>query len=747
LIKGLVQGVGFRPFIYRLAAKHGLLGEVDNRTAGVSVIVQGDLKTIDRFTNDILENAPPASRIKDIEVIPKTFEGYDNFSITGSKTADDQITEVSPDIAVCDDCLADMSSDPGRIDYPFINCTNCGPRFSIIEGIPYDRPETTMRDFRMCRKCSSEYNDILDRRFHAQPIACNECGPQYRYKDHHRNISGTIQVLNAVSSMISSGGIVAIKGIGGYHLMCDALNNDAVLRLRLRKQREAKPFAVMFRNLAEVKKYCHLNRFEEEELKSWRRPILILRQKKQLADSVSAGLDTTGVMLPYMPFHYLLFREINTPAVVLTSGNLSDEPLITDDSAAENQLMAVADSLVSYNRIISNRTDDSVVRIINDKITIIRRSRGFVPGPVDLGIKVEGILALGAEQKNSFCIGKSSQAIMSQYIGDLKNIPVCDFYKEMISRYFSLFRFKPGYLACDMHPDYYSSDYASLLGEKYNIPVLKVQHHHAHIVSCMAEHGLDEKVIGISLDGTGFGTDGRIWGGEFLIADTLDFERFTHFDYIPMPGGDRAVEEPWRMAFSYLFKYFGDTIDYQSIPAFRSIDRQALDMIKEMLRKDINSPLSSGAGRLFDSVSALLGICPKNSFDAEAPIRLESSIRSGTDQHYPFAQGNSIVFAETFKAMLDDMRQTVISVISAKFHNTVAQVILEVSEKIRSELSIEKVVLSGGVFQNKYLLEKSVSNLTKSEFKVYTNHQVPANDGGISLGQIVIASKKMGLCV
>lgn len=561
------------------------------------------------------------------------------------------------------------------------------------------------------------------------------------------DISGTARVLNAVSSMISSGRIVAIKGIGGYHLMCDALNNEAVLKLRKRKQREAKPLAVMFRNMAEANEYCYINRIEEEELKSWRRPILILRQKKPLGDSVSAGLNTTGAMLPYMPFHYLLFREINTPAVVLTSGNLSDEPIITDDSVAENKLMTVADSLVSYNRFISNRTDDSVVRIINDKIGIIRRSRGFVPGPVDLGRNVEGILALGAEQKNSFCIGKNSQAIMSQYIGDLKNIPVCDFYKEMINRFSSLLRFTPRYLVCDMHPDYYSTEYASVLGEKYNIPVLKVQHHHAHIVSCMAEHGLDEKVIGISLDGTGFGTDGRIWGGEFLVADTMDFTRFTHFDYVPMPGGDRAVEEPWRMAFSYLFKYFGDTIDYFSIPAFRSIDRQAFGLVKEMLRKDINSPLSSGAGRLFDAVSALLGICPKNSFDAEAPVRLESSIRSGTDQHYPFTHDRSIVFAETFKAMLDDMRQPDISMISAKFHNTVAQVIVEVSEKIRSELSIEKVVLSGGVFQNKYLLEKSVSKLIKSGFSVYTNHQVPANDGGVSLGQIVIASKKMGLCV
>lgn len=747
MIKGLVQGVGFRPFICRLAAKYGLNGEVDNRTNGVSVIVQGDLKIIDRFTNDVLTNAPPASRIKDIEVIPKSIEGYDHFSITGSKSLDDEITEVSPDIAVCDDCLAEMSSDPGRIDYPFINCTNCGPRFTIIDGIPYDRPKTSMNVFTMCRKCSSEYNDILDRRFHAQPIACNECGPQYKYKSAEKTISGTGLVLREISSMISSGLIVAIKGIGGYHLMCDALNNDAVKRLRSRKQREEKPFAVMFGSFSEANKYCNINSIERAELESWQRPIIILKQKRALAESVSNGLGTIGAMLPYMPFHHLLFRTINTPAVVLTSGNLSDEPIITDDSAAEEQLMKVADSLVSYNRKIVNRTDDSVIRIINNTISLMRRSRGFVPRPVDLEIDVNGILALGAEQKNCFCIGKKSQAIMSQYIGDLKNVAAYDFYEEMINLFSSLFRFKPGYLACDMHPDYYSTGYASVLGKKFNIPVLMVQHHHAHIVSCMAEHGLDEKVIGVSLDGTGFGTDGHIWGGEFLVSDAADFERFAHFDYIPMPGGDKAVNEPWRMAFSYLFRYFGEAIDYCSIPVFRSIDSWTFDLVKKMVLEDINSPLSSGAGRLFDAVSALTGICPFSTFDAEAPMRLESTVKSGIDNHYPFTAGKIIVFAETFKAIIDDMRRTDIPVISAKFHNTIAQVILEVSEKMRDEFSINKVVLSGGVFQNKYLLEKSISKLAKSRFKVFTNHQVPANDGGISLGQIVVASKKIGLCV
>jgi hydrogenase maturation protein HypF len=738
--------VGFRPFICRLAVKYGLYGEVDNRTNGVSVTVQGDLKTIDRFINEILAEAPPASHIKSIEVLPKPVGNFDKFSIAGSKATDDQITEISPDIAVCDECLADMVSDPGRINYPFINCTNCGPRFTIIEGLPYDRPQTTMKDFKMCGKCSSEYNDILDRRFHAQPIACNSCGPEYQYKDAMKIISGTNDILQEISSMISDGRTVAIKGTGGYHLMCNALNNEAVTGLRLRKQREAKPLAVMFRDFSELTKYCHVGKSEEKEIKSWRKPILILKQKIALAASVSNGLDTIGAMLPYMPFHYLLFRFLKTPAVVLTSGNLSDEPIIIDDSAAEKDLMTIADSLVSYNRVIRNRTDDSVVRIINDKVNIIRRSRGYVPQPVDLNLNVEGILALGAEQKNSFCIGKSFQAIMSQYIGDLKNIPSCDFYKETINRFKTLFRFNPEYIACDMHPDYFSTNYAAILEKEHNIRVVRVQHHHAHIVSCMAEYGLDEKVIGISLDGTGFGTDGNTWGGEFFVADTGSFERFSHFDYIPMPGGDKVAEEPWRMAFSYLFRYFGNTLDYDSIPVFSSIDRQKLKLVREMIVTGINSPLSSGAGRLFDAVSSLLGICSITSFDAEAPMRLESAIHSETDLHYPFTIGRSIVFAETFKAILYDMQHLSVSMISAKFHNTVAQAILEVSKAIRKEFSLDKVVLSGGVFQNKYLLEKSIHKLTHNMFRVYTNHQVPVNDGGISLGQLVVASKKTGLC-
>lgn len=737
----MVQGVGFRPFICRMASKHGLFGEVDNRNDGVSVIVQGDMNTIELFGNDILQNAPPASKIKSIKISPRQINGYSTFKITESKTIDNQITEISPDIAVCNDCLEDLENDPERIDYPFVNCTNCGPRFSIIEGLPYDRPKTTMKNFIMCDNCTSEYNNILDRRFHAQPIACNSCGPFYQYKDPLKRLSDIRLILQEVSMQISSGKTVAIKSLGGYHLMCDALNNNAVSKLRHKKLRDSKPFAVMFRDLSSARNYCYIDETEEKEMKSWRRPILILKEKEILSASVSNGLNTIGAMLPYMPFHYMLFKFLKTPAVVLTSGNISSDPIIIDDQTAENQLISIVDSFLSYNRQISNRTDDSVVRIIDRKISLIRRSRGFVPRPVDLKVNVEGILAFGAEQKNSFCIGKGNQAVMSQYIGDLKNLPTYDFFNETIDRFSNIFRFRPEFLSCDLHPQYLSTHSAELFENEFNVPLIRIQHHHAHIASCMAENRLDEEVIGIALDGTGLGSDENIWGGEFMIADLKGFRRFTHFDYVPMPGGEKAVDEPWRMAYSYIFKYFGENFDYKSVPLFNSIDNQELSIIKEMIVKKINSPMTSGAGRLFDAVSALLGLCPVATFESEAPMRLESAIDDLTDDFYPFQVNQTIIFRDTMKAILADLTGQKISLISTKFHNTVAQVILEISMQIRKDTSLDKVILSGGVFQNKYLLEKSLYLLNRNKFKVFTNHLVPANDGGISLGQLVIASK------
>ena len=724
-----------------MAAKYGLVGEVDNRTDGVSIIVLGDIKTIHQFGNDILQFAPPISTIKSLKIRPAQISRYKGFKIAGSKTIENQITEISPDIAVCDDCLEDMKNDPARIDYPFVNCTNCGPRFTIIEGLPYDRPRTSMNNFKMCDKCNSEYNDILNRRFHAQPIACNSCGPVYRYKDSEKTVVDIKQILKEVSEQIDSGKTVAIKGMGGYHLMCDALNNAAVIDLRNKKRRDTKPFAVMFRDIRMVRKYCYSDQVEENELQSWRRPVLILKQKEFLAYAVTNGLNTTGAMLPYMPIHYMLFKKLKTPVVVLTSGNISDEPIIIDDCTAEEQLTTVSQSFLSYNRQILNRADDSVIRIIDRKTTLIRRSRGFVPRPVDLKYNVEGILALGAEQKNSFCIGKGNQAFMSQYIGDLKNPLTYDFFTETIDKFSKLFRFKPEFVACDLHPDYFSTYQAERLQNELNIPVQRIQHHHAHVASCMAEHRLDEEVIGIVLDGTGMGTDENIWGGEFFISDLRKFRRFSHFDYVPMPGAEKAIDEPWRMAFSYLFSYSGNDFDYESVPVFKTIGYEKLSLIKKMIVNKINTPMTSGAGRLFDAVSALMQLCINPTFDAEAPMRLESAIDCETNEFYPFQAGKTIVFAETIKAILKDIPNQNCSAISAKFHNTIAEVILEVSNQIRKETSIDKVILSGGVFQNKYLLEKSSHLLTRKGFKVFTNNIVPANDGGVSLGQLVIASK------
>jgi hydrogenase maturation protein HypF len=726
---------------------YNLKGEVDNRTDGVFVIIEGEEDNVVKFREHILKSPPAASQIKSIELKIKKVNGYDGFTITESKGTLSHITEISPDIAVCPECLKDLIFDEERINYPFVNCTNCGPRFSIIESLPYDRSFTSMKDFKMCPDCESEYHNVADRRFHAQPVACNKCGPVYKYSDSENTLAGIDEILSMISEKINSGETVAVKGIGGYHLMCNALDNNAVSELRRRKHRDAKPFAVMFRDLLSVREYCLCNTVEEDEIVSWRRPIVILKQKKKLSDSVSNGLDTIGAMLPYMPLHYMLFSKLNTPVVVLTSGNLTDEPIIIDDQLAKKEFVPVTESVLSYNRKIVNRSDDSVVRIIGDKRSLIRRSRGFVPSPVDLNCNVDGIIAMGAEQKNSFCIGRDNQAIMSQYIGDLKNLTTYEFYKESMTRFQEMFRFIPRIIACDLHPDYLSTAYAGILHEKLNIPVIKVQHHHAHVASCMAENHLDERVIGISMDGTGYGTDGNSWGGEFLIADLEKFSRYTHFDYVQMPGGDKAVEEPWRMAFSYLYKYFGNSIKYTTLPVFQSIPLQQMTLVREMIDKSINSPNTSGAGRLFDAVSALLGLCSISGFDSEAPMRLASVISTDTEGYYPFYAGKTVSFSKTFEAILTDIPKIDTSIISARFHNTVALAITEVAVKMRKETSVQKAVLSGGVFQNKYLLTKVTELLTEKNFEVYSNHLVPSNDGGVSLGQLIVASKYNRLCV
>jgi hydrogenase maturation protein HypF len=660
----------------------------------------------------------------------------------------DGITEISPDIAVCPECLHDLDTQPHRREYPLINCTRCGPRFTIIHDLPYDRSRTTMQDFPMCETCEGEYHSISDRRFHAQPVACNSCGPQYVLKEGEREVTSIPEILTEVASAISRGNIIALKGQGGYHLVCDALQNESVLTLRARKGRDQKPFAVLFRDMEAVREYCYPDNHEESLLTSWRRPIVLLQQKKPLADGVNNGLGTIGSLLPYMPFHYMLFRNLNQKALILTSGNLSEDPVIINDDEAVRQLGKVTSLFIRYNREISNRTDDSVVRSMQGKVCMIRRSRGYVPEPIDLDCPVEGIHAFGAEQKNTFCLGKGNQAMMSQHIGDLKGLETFDFYRDSLQKFMKIFRFTPERLVCDLHPDYLSTIHAEKLAEEFGIPLIRVQHHHAHVAACMAEHHFNEEVIGISLDGTGLGSDGHIWGGEFFVADRATFQRYTHFDYVPAPGGDKAVEEPWRMAFSYLVRYPETRKLIDKVPFFHIFDKNRIHRVQEMLDKGINSPLTSGAGRLFDAVAVMLGLCSRSSFDSEPPMRLESIIREGINEYYPVGTESTICFAPMLEAIVKDLTHNVsASAISAKFHNTLVKVIGDISEKIRAEKNIDKVVLSGGVFQNKYLLMKSVSYLESLNFRVYFNHQVPVNDGGISLGQLMIAAERRLLCV
>ncbi len=735
-VRGLVQGVGFRPFVYRLAHQHGLKGWVNNDNEGVNIWIEGSQSAIDSFIRDLGTKASPASRIDGIKREKCKTREYKEFSIAESADLFGTITGVSPDIAVCSGCLRDMQQQKRRKDYPFLNCTNCGPRFSIIRDLPYDRAHTTMGEFEMCPGCREEYENIPDRRFHAQPTACRLCGPSMKMQYDGRLIEGDREVLDQCARGLEKGEILAIKGLGGYHLACNALEEEAVRKLRSAKLREAKPFAVMFRDLQAAGKYAHMDATEKAWLGSWRRPILILGERKALAPSVSNGFHTIGAMLPYLPFHYLLFRAGKLEVLVMTSGNLADEPIVISDEEARVKLLPVSNGMVWHNRAIHNRVDDAVGRVMDGEERLIRRARGYVPEPIRLNRDVEGILGTGAELVNTFCLGKGKEAIVSQHIGDLKNAETLAFYEESIERFKRLFRFSPERMACDMHPDYLSSRYA----ESSGIPLLKVQHHHAHIASVMAEHRLEQPVIGLSLDGTGYGSDGHIWGSEFLVVEGAGFERMAHFQYMALPGGDQAVYEPWRIAVSLLRKAFpGD--DWMELPFLESIREPVLRAILQMLGQDLNCPLSSGAGRLFDAIAALTGLCTHAGFHTEAPMRLEDAAVGMEEGIYDYELSDEISFLPMIRQIIRDLKeQTPAGTIASRFHNTVVQASLEQIEKISRNTGIKCVALSGGVFQNKIILEQLGRKLRDAQLQVFTNRKVPANDGGISLGQVWVAS-------
>ncbi len=744
-IRGLVQGVGFRPFIYKIATCLGIKGEVRNDTDGVLIRAYMTASECEDFIFHIKNEYLPVATIHSIiaEETEEIFD-YKTFTISKSLNGNCEVTQVAPDIAVCPDCIADRTRQKHRIHYPFINCTRCGPRFSIIRDLPYDREKTTMDIFTMCPDCRKEYENITDRRFHAQPVACNQCGPTYYGNYDGVTYNDYPSLLNITAWLIRNGEVIAAKGIGGYHLICDASNEEAVSRLREIKERDTKPFAVMFRDAGSVQEYACANLVETDYLLSWRRPIVLLKQVKPLASGINPGMHTLGCMLPYMPVHYDWFDLLDIPALVMTSGNLCDLPIAVTPSEADDQLKDTVSFILHHNREIHNRVDDSVVQVCNDLPCIIRRSRGYAPEPFFAGQDVEGILGFGAEKTSTFALGKGDTVIQSQYIGDLKNWETFNFYTGAMERFQRLFRFEPRMLVCDMHPDYLSSREAERISASCKLPLVKVQHHHAHAVACMAEYGICEPVVAIVMDGTGLGHDGNIWGGEFLLCDRTSFRRLSHLEYIPLPGGDRSSLEPWRMAVAYLHTYgIPFPADFQE-----RIGEEKIRRLQQIIDKKIHTPLTSGAGRLFDAVSSLLGICDIASRQGEAPVLLEQQAAGHAfcmdKMPYPFQTGGeSISLYPVFEGITKDISKGIDrKIIASRFHTTFARLLTEKAKELVKQSGVSKVVVSGGCFQNKLLTRHIQYMFEHENMPLYIPSKIPCNDSGLAAGQIIIAANK-----
>jgi hydrogenase maturation protein HypF len=748
-VQGVVQGVGFRPFVYQLAHKHSLKGWVCNTSGDVKIDAEGEQVALEHFLSDLEALSPPQASIESISVTSEPAVGYDHFVIRESVSEEGRYQLISPDIATCPACLEELfSPSDRRYRYPFTNCTNCGPRFTIIEDIPYDRPKTTMSSFKMCPQCQKEYDNPLDRRFHAQPNACPRCGPALQLVDSSGNSIPTADTLSAASNLLKEGKIVAIKGLGGFLLACDASNDEAVQLLRKRKQRPSKPLAIMLASIEEVKKHCQVSSSEEALLTSPQSPIVLLRWKAKspISPAVAPQLNYLGVMLPYTPLHHVLVRETGLP-LVMTSGNLSEEPIAKDNDEAIRRLRDIADYFLIHNRDIYARYDDSVTMVERDMTQLIRRARGYAPYPIHLPFKAKPVLACGAELNNTFCLTRDEYAFLSQHIGDMENLETLEHFETTIELYQRLFRIQPEIVAYDMHPEYLATKYAlAMVAESPDTTFIPIQHHHAHIVSCLADNGLQEPVIGVALDGTGFGSDGHIWGGEFLLADYRGFNRLGHLQYVPLPGGAAAIKRPYRMAISYIFRLLGETALNQGLPFLGQVDGIEIDLIKRQIEQGINSPLTSSCGRLFDAVSALIGVRGKIDYEAQAAIELEMVADENETGSYPFSiieqNGMNIVrFDELFSAIINDLSQGASPArISSRFHRTVAQVVMQMCKRLASRTGINKVALSGGVFQNRLLLRLTVAALEGAGLSVLTHREVPTSDGGISLGQAVIAN-------
>ncbi len=783
-IYGTVQGVGFRPTVYRLAKACGLWGEVCNDGEGVLIRVSGSEASLEEFIQRLQQECPPLARIK--ELIRRRYASeipFNDFVISSSVNSTVK-TEIAPDAATCPQCQAEIFDPFSRwYRYPFTNCTHCGPRLSIIRAIPYDRHQTSMAAFAMCSDCTKEYKDVENRRFHAQPIACHICGPKVTLERADgqpitASMFSMMDDVDAVCTLLQKGEIVAIKGLGGIHLACDATQETAVQKLRQRKGRYHKPFALMARDIAIIEEYCNLTTKEKELLESPAAPIVLLQQKiirvhlrlstvkNSIAPSVAPRQNTLGFILPYTPLHHLILKRMNRP-IVFTSGNLSDEPQCIDNDEARDKLGKIADYFFLHNREIVNRVDDSVVRVIGEQVQIIRRARGYAPAPIKLPSgfnSVPQILAMGGELKNTFCLLRNGEAILSQHLGDLENAAAFKAYQDTLTLYLNLFDHQPEAIAIDLHPEYLSTKLGKELAatQQYSHKLHHIQHHHAHIAACMAENGIplnSTPVLGIALDGLGYGEDGTLWGGEFLLADYRSFRRLATFKPVAMIGGLQAIKQPWRNTYAQLISAFTwDNLEnkYSDLELFTFLKQKPLNLLNQLIDKRINSPLTSSVGRLFDAVAAAIGICRQEcSYEGQAAIEMEALVDQDILSHhketliYPFNINilDSIYCIDPrpmWQALLDDLQQQIPqSIIAAKFHQSLADIIVKIVGHICKENDTNQVFLTGGVFQNCILLQIVSSRLQALGLNVFTHSLVPPNDGGLSLGQAVIAAAQL----
>lgn len=747
-VGGIVQGVGFRPFIYRLAHRYALAGHVLNDADGVEIEVQGRLDNVSEFISAISGEKPPQARVDTVSAYFADIENEDRFEIKESGTGRERTVLISPDIATCEDCLGEMRDKADRrFGYPFINCTNCGPRYTIIGDIPYDRARTTMSVFPMCPECAEEYGAPLDRRFHAEPNACWACGPRLQLRDASGAAMECDDPIAAVQEALREGKIVAVKGLGGFHLAVDAMQDGAVRRLRSRKHREEKPLAIMAKDVGTVKTFAEVSETEARLLSGPTRPIVLLKKISGccVAEAVAAGNRNLGVMLPYTPVHHMLL-EAGFVALVMTSANVSEEPIAVDTADAVERLTGIADLYLDHNRDILSRCDDSVVRSTEDGKVFLRRSRGWVPVPVTIETSPPSILACGAHLKNTIAVTRRNQIFLSQHIGDLENLRAFDFFKTSIGQLAKIVDVEPEIVAHDLHPDYLSTRFARALEGCRHIGV---QHHHAHIASCLGEAGIDGAVIGMALDGTGYGPDGTVWGFEILRATRKSYERIGHLETVGMPGGDAAVRQPWRMAVSHLRSAFADELKVDEIARLVGRPEKDVALVSTLLARHVNCPMTSSCGRLFDAVSSLCGVRDEITYEGQAAIELEMVAHPEETGSYPVAveeDGESLVLRTEplLRQIVRDLRAgTDRGVIAARFHNWLAAGLLEFARRLHRRYGIRTVALSGGCFQNEILLQRTRAHLLEEGFEVLINRVVPANDGGVSFGQAVVAAARV----